>query len=286
MSSKPALVANHRKEAAKAAARKLASIFEANGVKPLMERVLAVELGREDLAASDGEIREQADLVLSLGGDGTILRSAHIVFPRVIPVLGVNLGQLGFLTQAPAEPLEGLAHKALEGDYDIQDRLVLKAVIGDSVAEDCFALNEFVVHHGPLSRTIRVELAIDGRPIRHYRADGVMVASPTGSTAYSLAAGGPLVEMGLDVLIITPVCSHDLAERAMVISSSRKVRLTLLSGSEPVNLVADGQVAWPLEVGKSIMVEKADFPFRLAGVKGFNHFQAFREKLGWGRVQC
>jgi NAD+ kinase len=282
MKNRPAIVANNSKPKAVAAAGKLLQIFEAASARPLLEAELAPLLGRSDLAASAESVREQAGIVISLGGDGTILRAARMLFPKVVPVLGLNLGRLGFMAHSSAGDLEQIASRALAGDFQTDDRLVLETRGGVDVEGPLYALNEFAVHHGLLSRTIRVDFSLDDRPLRHYHADGIIVATPTGSTAYSLAAGGPVVEPDVPALIVAPICPHGLAERPVVVSADHQIGLTLIQNSEPVQLVVDGQSGEPMTVGQEVKIGVAPFPFRIASIGDIDFFRALREKMDWG----
>jgi NAD+ kinase len=282
MENRPAIVANCGKPKALETARRLVEIFKGRDVEPMLEPDLAESIGLPGLAAGAERIKESAGIVISLGGDGTILRSAAIVFPRVIPVLGLNFGKLGFLAHTAAETLDEVADRVLASRLNTQDRLVLECDGGEPDGESLYALNEFAVHHGPLSRTIRIDCALDGRRLRRYHADGVIVATPTGSTAYSLSAGGPLVEPNMEVLLVAPICPHGLAERPVVVAASHRVELTLLDHSEEVSLVVDGQSSLKMNVGQTVSIKTAPFPFRLASLDELDFFQALNEKMGWG----
>ncbi|MFC2076795.1 NAD(+)/NADH kinase [candidate division KSB1 bacterium] len=282
MSKRPAIVANSRNPKAVAAAGELLQFFEAAGARPLLEPELAPLLDRVDLAASPESVREQAEIVISLGGDGTILRAARMLFPKVVPVLGLNLGRLGFLAHSSADDLRQIASRALVGDFQTEDRLVLETRSDVPENGPLYALNEFAVHHGLLSRTIRIELSLDNRPLRRYHADGVIVASPTGSTAYSLAAGGPVVAPDVPAVVVAPICAHGLAERPVVVSADHQIGLKLIQNSESVHLVVDGQSGEPLIVGQEVKIGVASFPFRIASIGDIDFFRALREKMGWG----
>jgi NAD+ kinase len=244
------------------------------------ENVNCVKVNAHEIAQHDSLARE-ADIVLSFGGDGTLLRSATAVAPFAKPILGVNLGPgLGYMTDLTHDHLHDRLDDILNGNYAVEERMMIKASV-DGDARVFRALNDFVVGQTEVSRTQAFELFIDGLPASTYRADGLIVASPTGSTAYSLSAGGPILEPTLQALIVTPICPHTLSMRPMAISDRRTVTMRALG---PAVLTADGAHITNLEYGQQVSVNKAPITARLVNITGRDFYHVLRDKLKWGTV--
>lgn len=232
---------------------------------------------------------EPVDMILSLGGDGTLLRAARTVIGHGVPLLGVNLGDLGFLTAAGEEELDGAFGRLAAGDYFIDKRFALKATVFDRGGAECdvqHALNDFVVHKAEVAaRVTRLELVVEGgvrrEEIGSFSGDGVILASPTGSTAYSLSAGGPIVHPTMECLIVTPICPHTLAVRPLVIPSSRKVSIRAADPDQDLILTVDGQEVRGLGHGDSVRVEQGDQHVQLVRFSGQSFFSTLRRKLNW-----
>ena len=224
----------------------------------------------------------EADMAFVFGGDGSMLSTARTVGGADCPILGINLGSLGFLTEVPAEHAYKAMEDVLEGRYQIEERSLLKVrlVNGDTGERTFYALNEIVVSRAALSRVITVDTSLDSDFIAEFVADGVMVATPTGSTAYSLSAGGPIVHPAVDAFLITPICPHTLTNRPLIIPSDRFLRVRLRSG-EDVKLSIDGQVGVDFLPGEEVICEKAPYRTQLfrSGEHGF--FEVLRRKLIW-----
>ncbi len=264
---------------------------------PLVERIVAklrehgidVVLEREAAARSGGdglsleETAQRADLLIVLGGDGTVLASARAIGERNVAILGVNLGSLGFLTDVHPSDVDTALDGLLRGDYAVEERARL--AVGPIPPADLpsgLVLNDVVISKGAgAARLIELEARVDGKSIGAYRADGLVVSTPTGSTAYNLSAGGPLVDPGVDAMIITPICPHTLTQRPLVISDRSTVEVQLGSG-EDVRLTLDGQVDCPLGEGDGIRVTRAPHPVRFVRPPDRDHFETLRTKLGWG----
>lgn len=232
------------------------------------------------------EIRfaEKVDLIITLGGDGTLLGAARSFAGTGIPILGVNLGHLGFLTDLEMADLFPCLERMLQGDYIIEKRMMLSAEVrreGVSVA-DFYALNDVVITKGPLSRIIRLETYVSDEYLATYRADGIIVASPTGSTAYSLSAGGPIVRPDLGVMIVTPICPHTLYARPFILADHEVIRIVLKSESPEVMVTIDGQIGFPLKKKDQILVKKADIYTNLVKVRNRSFFEVLRMKLREG----
>ncbi len=234
------------------------------------------------------------DLLLTLGGDGTLLRGARAAGPRGIPVLGCNLGRLGFLTHVARDELESALESVAAGRYDIEDRLALRVTVrrdGDSAAGDCaaggpfFCVNDAVLHKSGFARLIRLRLWADEDEVGHYSADGIILATATGSTAYSLSAGGPIVVPTMEGIVATPISPHTLAVRPVVFPGSTRLTVELLSGDDDLALTVDGQSGCLLHVGDRVDVVRSEHALRLIRLPGHSFFSVLRRKLRWGDVR-
>lgn len=224
--------------------------------------------------------------LLTLGGDGTLLRGARLLQGRETPVLGVNLGRVGFLTTASREQLEDSLDALLSGGYMVERRLALAASIigGDGVARSQqLALNDVVVHKGGVARVIRMSIVIEGEEVGPYSADGIIVATPTGSTAYSLSAGGPILVPGVESMVITPICAHTLAVRPIVIPGRFSIVIEpIVPWADDLLVSYDGQVGTTLSSGDRVMVRKAPSGVHLVRIGPDGFLTRMRKKLQWG----
>jgi NAD+ kinase len=228
-------------------------------------------------------IPDVAGAILSFGGDGTLLRSAQIVGQRRIPILGVNLGPgLGYLTELGVDDLLGVLDRILAGNYLVDERMMLVAEDESSDQTICHALNDVVIGHAELSKTMQIEVMIDRRPVTTYRCDGLIIATSTGSTAYTLSAGGPIIEPTLNVMIVTPVCPHTLTMRPVVISARRTVEIRT---AEEAFVSADGETQKRLPAGDVVRVRKSPNTTLIASVTGHDFYQMLRAKLQWGTTK-
>jgi NAD+ kinase len=231
----------------------------------------------------EAELGDRIDLAVVLGGDGTMLRASRLVADRGRPVLGINLGQLGFLTGfAPEEAQEALA-AALAGRLPRSERLRMEVVFKRQGAEPVvrYALNDTVIHQGAMARLVEVDAFVDGALVASYRADGLIVATPTGSTAYNMAAGGPIVVPGQASLTLTPICAHALTNRPLVISASSTIRMQLGADARGVVLTVDGQWAHSFLPGDVVEMTAAAAPLVLFASRQ-SFFDVMRDKLHWG----
>jgi NAD+ kinase len=224
------------------------------------------------------------DLLLTLGGDGTLLRGARLVGPAV-PILGINLGHLGFLTTAAPDELEAALDRWLAGDYQLDERMVL-AIRCESPTGVCggtyTALNDAVLHKGGAARVIRLKVTAQPEEVGSYSADGIILATPTGSTAYSLSAGGPVVHPSVDCIIATPISPHTLSVRPIVLPADATITLEVLSPTEELILTVDGQDGETLTPGARVVVSRSPHPVRLVRFPEQTFFSTLRRKLRWG----
>jgi NAD+ kinase len=226
---------------------------------------------------------DASELILSFGGDGTLLRTAQTVGQRRIPILGVNLGPgLGYLTELGVDELTASLGRILSGDFRVEERMMLTAEEHGNGKLVCHALNDVMIGHAVPAKTMQIDVMIDGRPVTTYRCDGLIVATPTGSTAYTLSAGGPIVEPTLNVMIVTPVCPHTLTMRPVVISAQRTVEIR---PAENAYVAADGESQKRLRSGEIIRVRRSPFTTLIANVTGHDFYQVLRAKLQWGAAK-
>lgn len=221
------------------------------------------------------------DVILTLGGDGTLLAGARLAGPNGIPVIGCNLGDLGFLTAGPVERLEEMLQRIHAGECVEEPRLALDVRCGD---RSWYALNDAVVHKGGLARLLRLRVWVDGDEVGQYSADGIIISTATGSTAYSLSAGGPILHPGLDALAATPICPHTLAIRPLVVDADSTIGIEVLSGMEGL-VTVDGQAGGKLVQGERVTVRRSPNDVRLLRLPDDNFFSVLRQKLRWGDVR-
>lgn len=225
------------------------------------------------------------DLVVVLGGDGTLLAAARGIGERAVPILGVNLGSLGFLTETSSDELYPALTDVLAGRYRVEQRMRLEvaAVRDGRTLGRCLALNDAVIGKSALSRMIDLETVADGSPVTTYHADGLIAATPTGSSAYSLSAGGPLLLPEFEAIVLTPICPHTLTQRPLVLPETCRVEIRVhTSRGGDVHLTVDGQVGYALVEGDVVHVWRAGHPVRLLVPPGRNRFEVMRAKLRWG----
>lgn len=230
------------------------------------------------------KIATSLDLLIVLGGDGTLLSVIRRLGESEVPVIGVNLGGLGFLTEITRDELFPVLEHVLNGEFRTHDRVALRASVvrrGEEVAV-FRVLNDAVINKGALARIIYLKTTINGEYVATFRADGLILSTPTGSTAYSLSAGGPIVYPSLKTIIITPICPHTLTNRPIIIPDNVVVRTTLESESEEVFLTLDGQVGFPMERGDTVEVKKAPGRVLLIESPYKGYFEVLRTKLRWG----
>jgi NAD+ kinase len=229
------------------------------------------------------EIPGKSEMIIVLGGDGTFLSVARQSGCYKTPILGINLGGLGFLTETTLADLYSDLEEVLAGRFEVEQRMVLTTTLQkDGKAVDTHtALNDVVIHMGTLARVITLKVLVNGEFLNRFLADGLIVSSPTGSTAYSLSAGGPILYPTLDALLLTPICPHTLSNRPIVLPSESVV--DIFPESEGTTLTLDGQTEIPLDMDNGIRVAKSDCPIQLICLPGKSHFDTLRTKLNWGR---
>jgi len=260
--------------------------LEARGIHVTYDQETASSLAEPSEGRSREQVAAASDLLLVLGGDGTLLAAARVAAPRGIPILPINMGSLGFLTSFMLEELYPALGDILAGRLTISERVMLHAELqrGDKILDKQTVLNEVVINKGALARMIELELSINKDFVCRYRADGLIVASPTGSTAYSLSAGGPIVHPSVESFIITPICPHTLSDRPVVIGDTSIIEVKLSAGTESVFLTLDGQKGIPLQATDRVRVSRAQQLLKLIQTPNKSYFEILRNKLKWGEA--
>ena len=229
------------------------------------------------------DVAEAGDIVLSFGGDGTLLRTAHRTGPNGTPLLGVNIGRLGFLADIEIGQIHDAIDALEAGDYRTEERLVLQADLESGSGLDTeWALNEFVLDRSGAAGLIEIEVAVDGTPLNTYWADGLIISTPTGSTAYSLSTGGPIITPGVDAVILTPIAPHTLTVRPITLPADATITCQVCENDQPYVFAADGQSTMFDEHNLEFSVERADHTVNLVKLPGQHFFHTLRSKLMWG----
>jgi len=232
------------------------------------------------------ELARIADVIIAFGGDGTMLRAARSLEDSVTPLLGINLGALGYLTDVPLSELDEALGRLFSGDFTAVPRARVQGVIhrDDGEVARCTALNDIVVNMGSLPRALHMEVRLDNVTLGRFLGDGLIVGTPTGSTAYNLSAGGPIVHPGVSCLVVNPICPHSLAIRPLLVPIEKTVELLLHYVGREATLTADGQEALPLLQGDRIVYRRADPPVHLVKFPSSDFFRAMQNKLQWGAI--
>ncbi len=248
----------------------------------LAEELQPVATDHSDFC-SDEKIASEVDLLISMGGDGTLLATARKVGPTGTPILGINIGSLGFLTQQTPEQLEPALDAIVDGNYHIEERMLLKATLeGREIEPSCYALNDIVLSFGSISRLIDITLSVNGETAVTYKADGLIIATPTGSTAYNLAVGGPIVHPSIEAMIAAPISPFSLTTRPMLFNPTDQLELQVVTEEREANLTLDGQVMVKLADGEKVTVSAADFRARFVTFEGNSFYSLLKTKLNWG----
>lgn len=282
------IAGNIRKDGISAIAGKVLQRFESEGIEYVVERSLATFLrGRSKLKISGKTVSEKdlpsdSDLIISLGGDGTILRLARNVAAYGTPIVGVNLGKLGFLTEASLEDLDACLDELLKGEYFVAERMMLEASSAKT-SKTYIALNDIVVDKFGTSRVLDFETFVNNEYLATFTADGIILSTPTGSTAYALANGGPIVTPQNKSITISPICPHTLTARPVIVPDDAIVRIRVTSTGHKVHLTADGQDEIILKSPTEVKIKKSKFRARLVRRKKASYYDVLRKKLNWGR---
>ncbi|MGC1456121.1 MAG: NAD(+)/NADH kinase [Nitrospirota bacterium] len=270
--------------AAQKATKKLASWLEARGKKVFIDRETAASIKMRGYEPD--EIPALVEMIIVLGGDGTLLSAARLVAEAHadVPIFGVNLGSLGFMAEVSIDELYGNLEKAIAGKLVTEERIMLTASVlrqGKRIAQ-YRVLNDAVINKGALARMMELRVSVNDGHLTTLRADGLIVATPTGSTAYSLSAGGPIVHPTIHCFVLTPICPHTLSNRPIALPDSVVVTICLTSLSEDVSLTLDGQIGFPLEPNDVVAIKKSQFRMKLIKHPTKSYFEILRTKLKWG----
>ena len=230
------------------------------------------------------EISQQADLLIVLGGDGTLLSIARAAHPHNIPILAVNLGSLGFLAEISIDELYPTLENILAGKFEIENRMLLNACIwrNREKVEDHNVLNDVVINKGAVARVISLQVLVDGQYMTSYRADGLIIATPTGSTAYSLSAGGPIIHPSMHTLVLSPICPFTLTNRSILIPDQSIIQVKLAAEYDDVRVTLDGQEGYDMRAGDILKIKKTKTSLQLIRGPNKNYYQILRDKLHWG----
>lgn len=240
---------------------------------------LLFKKGLDAKVSPSSKFESEASLVITIGGDGTLLKAARFYAPKKTPVLGINLGRLGFLAQANIDEIEDSIEKLIKGEYRIESRMMLSA-FNDNV----LALNDIVIKGDSFSRTSKLFLSINDKVVCDYLADGIIISTPTGSTAYTLSAGGPVLVPGLNAIVIVPICAHTLTARPLVIPAEEQIKITSCKTCNKLKMSADGQDTIDISKDDCVVIKKSDIEARLIILEKENNgfYSILREKLQWG----
>ena len=263
--------------------RRAAKLIRATGRKVICDYATA-KLARLDatVCTDTPALARSVDLLLVFGGDGTMLRAAHEIAGSPTPMLGINIGGLGFLTAVPSDGLERALKLLWRGEFKLERRALIEANRprgGRAVRH--LALNDIVIGRGDVSRLIELEVDVNGDPLTRYRCDGLIVSSPTGSTAYSLAAGGAVVFPTAEVFALTPICPHTLSNRSLILPLHATIRIKPINPTAPIILSADGEAIGQLAPGDEVIVRRSRHTIRLMHLADSSFFEALRRKLHW-----
>ena len=265
---------------------RLCDFLESRGLRVMVEQATAeLMLKQPAHAYLLNEIGKQADLAIVVGGDGTMLNVARNLAGYRVPLIGVNLGRLGFLTDIPRDEMFDGLTRILDGDFRAEERLLLHADIARNgkTLHSSNAFNDVVINKGQLARLIEFESYIDGEFVNSTRADGIIIATPTGSTAYALSAGGPILHPTLPAIVLAPICPHTLSDRPLAVSSESRIEIVMTyTSQQSAHLTLDGQINFTLNDGDRVHVRRSDTPVILIHPTNRNHYDVLRAKLRWG----
>ncbi len=274
------IVVNPAKPLSRTLLPKLIDWITSKGISVSLVQQEMLDFIDHSLFISSEKLKEKSDFVIAMGGDGTLLRAARYIKDSSIPLIGVNLGSLGFLTEIVIEELYPTMEKIIAGNYKIEKRSVIKADLPDG--REFFALNDIVLHMGHSGRIMEIEILVDDSPLAEFSADGLIISTPTGSTAYSLAAAGPILHPGVKAKIVTPICPHTLALRSMVFSEEQEITVRLKNG-EGI-FVVDGQMIIQAKKDFAFNATKANYEVNLVRATKRDFYEILRTKLKWGGI--
>lgn len=282
--NKIGVIVGPQKTEAVAVVRELCAWCQQRGIELFVPADISAQIGCPPLGTQENELPDGLGLLVVLGGDGTMLGAARLVGARQIPVLGVNFGWLGYLTEFTLAELFPALDVLLEGGFTVDQRMLLDVIVeraGQPIAHQR-ALNDAVINKATRARMMELECYVNGLFVNAFRADGMIIASPTGSTAYSLSAGGPIVYPSISAILLTPICPHMLSNRPVIVPGESSVELVFKRTDEEIVLTIDGQVGIELQLDDRVVVRRSATAFHLIRPANRNYFEVLRTKLKWG----
>ncbi len=276
------IIANVKKELTKGVVESILAWGRQNQVEVFLCEELTPVVGFKENSLPRERLWESSEVLISLGGDGTMLASARAVGKHQTPILGINLGGVGFLTEVNSSDVENTLDRLKTGEYFIEKRMVLETEIEGVKKSDQYALNDVVIDKGEVARLFLLHLYAGEEFICSYSADGLIISTSTGSTAYSLAAGGPIINPWMNAIIVSPICPHTLASRPILFAENETLKVVAELNAREAVLTIDGQVAFGLKSGSSVLVRKAKHSVRLVKFRDRSFYEILRRKLHWG----
>ena len=271
-----ALFPNTLKKQLADTANEIRKFLNQKGIAVYAEEEAAGLIGAKPLSETDPQ---KIDFVISLGGDGTLLRLVHNHPSLTCPMIGINMGSLGFMTEIPMHDIYPCLENLLAGKYQVQSRLMMQ---GENLnKETCLAVNEIVIHRARNPCLIDLAIYVDDIYLNTFSADGIIVSTPSGSTAYSLAAGGPILTPELEAFVLTPICPHTISNRPIVLMPKKEIRVEYTSAHDPVEIINDGFTVFTMSTGQTLRIMPAERRFRLVCLPGHDYFSTLRTKLSW-----
>ncbi|MEK7374015.1 MAG: NAD(+)/NADH kinase [Thermodesulfobacteriota bacterium] len=283
---KVGIIANIAKEKSSEYTASLREWMIGRGLEVYLEQGIAAKIGGLP-GVERRKLWSIVDLIVVFGGDGTILRTARLVRDRDVPIVGINLGVFGYLTEVNLDEMYSAMEVILAGEFQVEKRMMLDVEIsgGEETFLEGSVLNDVVINRGNLSRIIELETTVDDRYMTTFKADGLIISTPTGSTAYSLSAGGPIVFPELYSIIINPICPHTLTNRPIILPESAEIKVTLRTMEKGANVTLDGQVSFTVKSGDTVTIRKSRHVTTLVSSPHRGYLEILRTKLGWGGSQ-
>lgn len=271
-----ALFPNIHKQLSKDLASDISDFLTSQGITVVAEDEKAQIIGATPISKITPT---DISFIISMGGDGTILRLVHKYAQLDIPILGINLGHLGFMADVPISDLYPSLQDLIKGSYRIHERVILEGKLAGH--HGCFAVNDIVVHRGNNRSLVEISIHVNGTYLNTFEADGIIIATPNGSTAYSLSAGGPIISPDLEALVITPICPHTISNRPIVLGVNQKIQIQYLSNYAPLEIHADGLDCHELKKLENFEITRSEKKFKLISLPRRDYFSTLRTKLGW-----
>jgi NAD+ kinase len=280
------LIGKHGDPTVKDTIRRLCTYLKEQGREVILEETTSLLLEGEPLPGLPQiDLPSHSDLVIVVGGDGTLLHAARALAKQSTPLLGINLGRLGFLVDITPNRMLHHLDSILNGHYELESRFLLEVNMGDesSSGQAVYAFNDVVLHKWNIARMIEFETYVDSQLVNDQRSDGLIISTPTGSTAYALSGGGPLLHPSLNAIVLVPICPHTLSNRPLVVDGDSEIEIRLdNSNAEDVQITCDGQATLPVMKGEVVRIRKAEHLVRLVHPEGYDFYNILRAKLGWG----